>query len=409
MTFVETLLLLALAVTGWRIWIHRRNLSRMLNWISGPLDAPVPHAEGIWGEFVSRMNQRVRTRQQEKNQLEVVLEQFQSALEALPDGVVFMNGERQILWMNSLAVSMLNLRPGQDTGTPIEQLIRDPEFVSYIQGHNFEEALIYHPGRKSNACYMITLISYGDDRLLLTARDLTRLEKLENVRRDFVANVSHELKTPLTVISGFLETLQEHHSTLDAEKRHRYITLALQQSEQMNRLVQDLLTLSSLESRVDFSDEQNVPLYPLLNELVDSAESISAKSHEITIDCPKNLVIRGSSGSLRSVFGNLISNAVHYTPTHGKIHIAWHEGSHESCITVSDTGIGIPAVHLPRISERFYRVDHGRSRENGGTGLGLAIVKHALERHQGRLDVESKEGEGSTFFAYLPNGRIMHP
>lgn len=406
MTLFESLLLLALLVASWRLRIHRRNLTRMLNWISGPLDAPVPHVDGIWGEFVSRMNQRVRTRQQEKNQLEVALEQFQSALEALPDGVIFMNGHRQILWMNSLAVSMLDLLPGQDTGTPIEHLIRDPEFVSYIQSQHFEEALIYHPARRIDACYMITLISYGDDRLLLTARDLTRLEKLENVRRDFVANVSHELKTPLTVVSGFLETLQQHPS-LAVEKRQRFIELALLQAQQMNRLVQDLLTLSTLESRVNFADEQDIAVYPLLRELVDAAQTLSNEPHEIIINCPENLTLRGSAGSLRSIFGNLISNAVHYTPVAGNIHIEWNESDNEGHIKVSDTGIGIPAVHLPRISERFYRVDQGRSREKGGTGLGLAIVKHALERHQGRLEIKSTEGKGSHFYAHFPRRRIV--
>ena len=207
MTFLESLLLVVIVVMAIRLYSDRRTLNRMLEWISGPLDAPVPDASGIWGDFVSRMNRRVRTRQQEKNQLETALEQFQSALEALPDGVVFMDGHRQILWMNSLAVSMLDLVPTQDKGTPIEQLIREPEFVSYLLGQDFSEPLIYHPSRRTQACYMISLISYGNDRLLLTARDLTQLEKLENVRRDFVANVSHELKTPLTVISGFLETL----------------------------------------------------------------------------------------------------------------------------------------------------------------------------------------------------------
>lgn len=407
MTLLEGLLILIAVGLGIRIYIDHRYLQRMLTWISGPLDAPVPDAKGIWGEFVSRMNRRVRTRQQEKNQLELALEQFQSALEALPDGVIFMDAHRQILWMNSLAVSMLDLLPAQDTGTPIAQLIRDPEFVSYLNGQNFSEPLIYHPSRRKESCYMINLISYGEDRMLLTARDLTRIEKLENVRRDFVANVSHELKTPLTVINGFIETLQAHNDTLPAVKRQRYLDLAMNQSQQMNRLVQDLLTLSSLESRSHLADETDVMIYPMIKELIASAESISQQNHSIEIDLPLELTIRGSAGALRSILGNLINNAVSYTPEGGIIRVSTRVDSTELRIAVQDTGIGIPAAHLPRISERFYRVDQGRSRSHGGTGLGLAIVKHALERHQGHLQIESEEGVGSTFKACFPASRIV--
>ena len=406
MTFLETLLILVVIVVSVRLMIHRRNLKRMLAWISGPLDAPVPNAKGIWGEFVSRMNRRVRTRQQEKNALEVALEQFQSALEALPDGVVFMDSHRQILWMNSLAVSMLDLLPSQDKGTPIEHLIREPEFVSYLLAQNFTEPLIYHPSRRHEACFMINLISYGNDRMLLTARDLTRVQKLENVRRDFVANVSHELKTPLTVISGFIETLQHHHESLSIEKRQRYLDLAMSHSQQMNRLVQDLLTLSSLESRAALTDETDVHAYPLLKELVEAAETLSKNSHRIRINCPEQLVVRFSASALRSILGNLINNAVIYTPAGGEIKIDWHLDTDVARFLVADSGIGISPIHLPRLSERFYRVDQGRSRENGGTGLGLAIVKHALERHQGYLRIQSQEGVGSTFEACFPAARV---
>lgn len=406
MSFLEGLLILIVAVLGARLYVHHRYLQRMLNWISGPLDAPVPDANGIWGDFVSRMNRRVKTRQQEKSQLEQVLEQFQSALEALPDGVIFMDQHRRILWMNKLAVDMLDLLPTQDKGTPIEHLIREPEFVSYLLSNHFSEPLIYHPSRRDQACYMISLISYGTDRLLLTARDLTRLEKLENIRRDFVANVSHELKTPLTVISGFIETLQTHHETLSPEKRQRYLDLAMTQAGQMNRLVQDLLTLSSLESRASLEDEAVVAIYPLVTELIDSAEALSQGKHQISIDIPRELAIRGSASALRSIFGNLINNAVNYTQAGGSIRVNWRMTEDEGCFSVTDTGIGIPQKHLPRLSERFYRVDHGRSREGGGTGLGLAIVKHALSRHQGHMTVQSKENVGSTFEACFPIGRI---
>ena len=406
MTFLEGLLLVIIGVLGFRLYMHRRYLRRMLNWISGPLDAPVPDASGIWGEFVSRMNRRVKTRQQEKDLLEQSLEQFQSALEALPDGVIFMDAHRRILWMNSLAVDMMGLIPGQDQGTPVEHLVREPEFAAYLQRGDFSEPLMYHPNRRDQASYMISLISYGVDRSLLAIRDLTRIEKLENVRRDFVANVSHELKTPLTVINGFIETLQMHHESLPADKRQRYLDLALSQSHQMGRLVQDLLTLSSLEARATLADQTRVPVKALVDELVVSAEAISAGKHTLSIDIPPNLSILGSAMALRSIFGNLINNAVNYTPEGGSITISWRETDREGVFSVRDTGIGIPAIHLPRISERFYRVDQGRSRETGGTGLGLAIVKHALSRHQGHLEIQSQVNQGSTFEAWFPKERF---
>ncbi len=406
MTLLEGFLLVIIGVLGFRLYIHRRYLHRMFNWISGPLDAPVPDASGIWGEFVSRMNRRVKTRQQEKDLLEQSLEQFQSALEALPDGVIFMDAHRRILWMNSLAVDMMGLIPGQDRGTPIEHLVREPEFAAYLQRGDFSEPLMYHPNRRDQASYMISLISYGVDRSLLAIRDLTRIEKLENVRRDFVANVSHELKTPLTVINGFIETLQMHHESLSTEKRQRYLDLALSQSHQMGRLIQDLLTLSSLEARANLADQTRVPVKTLVDELVVSAEAISDGKHTLIIDIPPDLSILGSAMALRSIFGNLINNAVNYTPADGSITISWRETEREGIFSVQDTGIGIPEIHLPRISERFYRVDQGRSRETGGTGLGLAIVKHALSRHQGHLEIKSQVNQGSTFEACFPKERF---
>lgn len=406
MTFLEVLLVVLSGVLAYRLYLHRRYLHKMLAWISGPLDDPLPDASGVWGEFVSGMNRRVKSRRHEKAQLEQALEQFQSALEALPDGVVFMDNHRRILWTNELAVKMLKLKPGHDIGSPIEQLIREPEFANYLLAGKYNDPLLYHPNRREQSCFMVSLISYSEDRLLLTVRDLTQLEKLENMRRDFVANVSHELKTPLTVISGFLETLQMHHQTLSSEKTQRFLDLAMGQAQQMGRLVQDLLTLSSLETRANLVDEGHVNVKTLVEDLIVSAEAISAGKHKISVDLPEKLVIRGSNSAIRSIFGNLIHNAVNYTPNGGNIRIYWKETLDSSALCVEDNGIGIPEIHIPRLSERFYRVDRGRSKDTGGTGLGLAIVKHALSRHEGYLDIRSQVGLGSTFEAWFPNNRI---
>ena len=408
MSFLEVLLSLAVLILAIRLYIDRRYLKLMLAWISGPLDDPLPDATGIWGDFVSRMNSRVKIRQREADQLAAALEQFRSALEALPDGVVFMDTQHRILWMNQLAESLLLLSQEKDTGKPIEHMVREPEFVAYLQAGNFAEPFMYHPARRAAACFMINVIDYGNERALMTIRDLTQLETLENVRRDFVANVSHELKTPLTVISGFIETLQLHHATLSEEKRQRYLDLALSQAEQMNRLVQDLLTLSSLEASSAFADETEVDVAKLVAELAETADNLPANKHQISQQIPSGLRVVASASALRSIFGNLINNAVNYTPPGGEITIAWNETADGGSLDVTDTGIGIDAAHLPRLTERFYRVDQGRSKNTGGTGLGLAIVKHALNRHQGHLEIRSQPNIGSTFSACFPNARICH-
>ena len=408
MSFLEVALSLAVFILAIRLYHHRRYLRLMLGWISGPLDAPLPDASGVWGEFVSRMNSRVKFRKREANELAAALDQFRSALEALPDGVIFMDHQRRILWMNHLAESLMFLSQNKDTGAPIEHMIREPEFISYLQNNDFSEPLMYHPTRRSGACYMINVIDYGYERSLMTIRDLTQLEKLENIRRDFVANVSHELKTPLTVISGFIETLQMHHGSLPEEKRQRYLDLAMTQAEQMNRLVQDLLTLSSLEASTGFADETQVHVATLVRESIESAEGLSQGRHTITCDVPADLRLRASTSALRSIFGNLINNAVNYTPDGGRIEISWEENHEGGMLRVKDSGIGIDANHISRLTERFYRVDQGRSRDTGGTGLGLAIVKHALSRHQGYLTIDSRLNQGSTFAARFPCARISY-
>jgi two-component system phosphate regulon sensor histidine kinase PhoR len=408
MSFLEVLLSIAVLILAARLYAHRRYLRLMLDWISGPLDAPLPDADGVWGEFVSRMNSRIKIRKREKTELAAALEQFRSAMEALPDGVIFMDTQRRILWMNRLAEDLMFLSQNKDSGKPIEHMIREPEFVSYLQHADFSEPLMYHPTRRDEACYMVSVIDYGHERSLMTIRDLTQLEKLENVRRDFVANVSHELKTPLTVISGFIETLQAHHTTLPDDKRQRYLDLAHAQALQMNRLVQDLLTLSSLEASTAFADETAVNIDRLAQDALISAESLSAGRHQIHCALPPDLRIRGSASALRSIISNLVNNAVNYTPEGGQIDIGWEHTASGGCLFVKDTGIGIPPNHLPRLTERFYRVDQGRSRDTGGTGLGLAIVKHALSRHQGALHIDSEPQVGSTFSACFPAQRISY-
>jgi two-component system phosphate regulon sensor histidine kinase PhoR len=250
------------------------------------------------------------------------------------------------------------------------------------------------------------VVPYGEDQRLVLTRDVTQFKQVERMRREFVANVSHELRTPLTVISGFLETLRDEK---DAAAARRYIDLMNEQSRRMQHLVEDLLTLSSLESSPPPPLEERIEMGPLLDRLGAEARALSGGRHRIEVEAQSNVGLLGSEKEISSAFGNLVSNAIRYTPEGGTVRLKWHDTSDGAAFDVEDTGIGIAAEHIPRLTERFYRVDRGRSRESGGTGLGLAIVKHALGRHGAMLDVASKPGEGSRFTARFAGPRVSSP
>ena len=253
----------------------------------------------------------------------------------------------------------------------------------------------------------LQVISFGEDQKLLLSRDITQLERLETMRRDFIANVSHELKTPLTVVLGFIETLIDAHPDLPHEEAATYLNLAMQQAQRMQRLVDDLLTLSALETDSPPPSEERVDMHALLAEVRRDCEALSAGRHRIEMDFGRPAVILGSAKELRSAFVNLASNAVRYTPDGGVIKLAWRLDDGGGTFSVEDNGIGIEAHHIPRLTERFYRIDRGRSREMGGTGLGLAIVKHVLTRHQAALDIASEPGAGSRFTCRFPARRVF--
>lgn len=386
---------------------HLWYLTRLLQWLRGPLDGRVPTGWGIWEVAFAGLHRRVRIRLEQQQALSHALERFRRAGEALPDGVVVFNRHRQIDGLNARAAAHFGLNPATDRGQPLTNLIRQPDFVNYVEAGRYDEPLVLASDRVEGQTLQIQIIPYGDDQALLLSRDISQLERLENMRRDFVANVSHELKTPLTVVSGFVEMLVDDYDGFSREEALHYLNLVQDQSARMQHLIDDLLTLSALETGRSVALEERVAMAPLLATLQREAEALSAGRHTIRLHDEGPAGLLGCSNELRSALGNLTSNAVRYTPEGGSIDIYWSREGEGGAFTVADTGIGIAPQHIPRLTERFYRVDRSRSRETGGTGLGLAIVKHVLTRHQGRLEVESEAGKGSRFTAHFPAVRVV--
>jgi len=397
-------MLLALGLAA-IIVIHLWQVHRFMRWADAPLDAPVPEARGAWGLAFSALYRRVRTRTLHHRDLATTIERFRSAVEALPDGMVIVDAANRILWANARAQAHLGLDLAKDTGRPLLNLMRQPEVVRYFEAGDFTDAVIVDSLRGAATTLSIQVVPFGMDERLLISRDITQLEAVARMRRDFIANVSHELKTPLTVVSGFLETLQE--LELEPHQRTQYLQLMGEQARSMQRLVDDLLTLSALESEPSIGAETSFAVVPLLLEVSADAKALSNGRHTMALDIGDAAIVSGSRDELGSAFGNVVSNAIRYTPDGGTITLGWHvDVQGRGAFSVTDTGIGIAAEHIPRLTERFYRVDRSRSRATGGTGLGLAIVKHVLLRHQAELDVTSEPGQGSTFTVLLPARRV---
>ncbi|AIT26518.1 phosphate regulon sensor kinase PhoR [Bordetella holmesii 44057] len=332
-----------------------------------------------------------------------------AAAQALPDGVVTLNEDYQIEWGNRMARRHLGLRLPADRGQNLMNLLRSPEFVAYAHRSNWPEPILVRVGQSGQErVMMIQLATYASSRRLLITRDVTQIEKLETTRRDFVANVSHELRTPLTVLAGFLETLHDMPpEALGEEQRSQYLAMMLEQAQRMQAIVEDLLTLSTLESSPG-TDPVAVNIQALLQTARQQAEALSGGRHHFEWQVDANLDVLGSGSELASALSNLLTNAVRYTPEGGHITVSW-QGTPDggARYSVRDTGIGIPARHIPRLTERFYRVDRGRSRAVGGTGLGLAITKHIVLRHDAELLIESEPGKGSTFSLLFPPDRVV--
>ncbi len=370
---------------------------------------------GVWGELAERIRKLLRTREQQARQAEDRLQEFLAAIQASPNGVVLLDEQGRIEWCNQTAAGQFGIDAERDLLQHLANLVRDPAFVAYHASWNYSRDVVIdapsqagmhrgHPVRLS-----VQVHPYAGNRRMLLTRDITSLEQAEAMRRDFVANVSHEIRTPLTVLAGFVETLQN--LPLDAEERARYLTLMGQQSHRMETLVNDLLTLSRLEGSATPPANRWTRVRALMAQCEDEGRGLSSRlasqGHRLSFSVDVDSEIAGAPTELQSAMSNLLSNAIRYTPGGGEVAVSWRllpDGRGE--YAVRDSGPGIAAEHIPRLTERFYRIDRSRSRETGGTGLGLAIVKHVAQRHGAELRIESTVGKGSRFALVFPVTRL---
>lgn len=377
---------------------------RLINWLRGSQEQQAPRDAGFWGELGYRVERSIRLREQGLAQERLRLEQFLSAIEASPNGVLMLDGNDQIVWCNSVSADHFGLDPQRDRRQRITNLVRAPAFVAYLQQERHTEAVSF-PNPRGDGTLSVLLRPYGDGMKLVLSQDITDRERNEAMRRDFVANVSHEIRTPLTVLAGFIETMSN--LPLTEVERKRVLELMTQQTQRMQTLVSDLLTLAQLEGSPRPAADRWVALAPLLAQVASDARALSAGRHTIECASVTDVELAGAPGELLSAINNLATNAVRYTPEGGRITVSWQvlaDGSGE--LSVSDTGLGIEREHLPRLTERFYRVDGSRSRDTGGTGLGLSIVKHVVQRHGAELLIDSEPGKGSRFRLVFPALRV---
>jgi two-component system phosphate regulon sensor histidine kinase PhoR len=391
-----------------RMAFHLRQLAALDHWLADPEARVVPDGAGLWEEVCARMNRMVRRQRTEREQRNAALRYMEQATSALPEGVMILDEADRIEWCNPLAGKHFGLDGVRDIGHQITYLARQPEFVEYLAMRNFSEPLILRTTRQDGIVLSIKLIPYSADKKLLISSDITPFERIETMRRDFVANVSHELRTPLTVVNGFVETLSDM-PRLDNPMARRALQLMGEQTQRMESLVNDLLTLSRLDNTLTVLKEETVDVPGLLHAVYQEGHALSAEQHTLSLELDSTRAVLGNTEELRSAFGNLVSNAIRYTPHGGTIIMRWQEQADQAVFSVTDSGVGIAQHHIPRLTERFYRVDHSRSRESGGTGLGLAIVKHVVNRHQARLEIVSEEGKGSTFSVVFPAKRSLPP
>jgi two-component system, OmpR family, phosphate regulon sensor histidine kinase PhoR len=393
-------------VVAWVVWDGLK-AAKVARWLQSRRYNNPPKLLGVWGDFIERSRKAFRRLQRKAQDSQRRLDEFLSAIQASPNGVILLDDLGRIEWANQSASDHLGIDAQRDIRQYIRNLVRSPSFASYLQRQNFDHSVLI-PGPAINgdtlAEISIRMFPYGRDRMLMLTNDVTALKRAESMRRDFVANVSHEIRTPLTVIRGFVETLQS--LSLTPDEQHHYLELMGQQAARMDTLVADLLTLSRLEGSPAPGWHEWLDGDQLLERVLQDGQSLSTVTGKASQTLQRlglsGVSLSGNISELTSAMGNLVSNAVRYTPDGGVISAGWELGSDSIKFVVRDTGPGIAPEHLPRLTERFYRVDRSRSRETGGTGLGLAIVKHVAQRHGGELHVSSVVGQGSTFVISLP-------
>ena len=382
-------------------------LFRLEWWLRHRNYAEPPDVGGVWGEIIAQIVRLHRRKRFHKQRFVQLMRQLQRSTAALPDGVVILNAQREIVWFNRMAARLLNLRRTADLGMRIENLLRAPEFVRYLAGGDFANPVVVRTSTGEDGFLSLQVAPYGDGQLLLLVRDVSRQMRLEAVRRDFVANASHELRSPLTVISGYLETLAAD-PVFDAELQGPIAEMR-RQADRMTAIIRDLIELSRLEETDEIVGGEPVDVAALLALLRKDVLARPVHPQDVRVKVDSQAQLIGDEPEIHSAFSNLVDNAAKYTPAEGAIEIRWWVDEDGGHFAVADTGMGVPPEHIPRLTERFYRVDAGRSRATGGSGLGLAIVKHVLQRHGATLEVRSTPGAGSTFTCHFPSERIRQP
>ncbi len=377
--------------------------SRLLAWLRADAQGPSPEEVGVWGEIAHLMDKILRRREQTLQHEQQRLMQFLAAVEASPIGVVLLDAGHHITWCSRVAADHLGLDPKRDLAQPVTNLVRGPAFVEHLASGSVGQPVSLSGPDGSRLSALVQ--PYGDGLKLLLTQDITERERAETMRRNFVANVSHEIRTPLTVLAGFVETLIE--LPLTESERKRVLALMATQAQRMQDLVADLLTLAQLEGSPRPPADRWVRVSGLLECAKADALALSAGRHELHFEAGDDAQLAGNEAELQSALSNLVVNAVRYTPPGGRIDVQWAASEDGwGTLRVSDTGIGIAREHLPRLTERFYRVDGSRSRDTGGTGLGLSIVKHVVQRHGGEIEIQSDPGKGATFRLLLPPSRV---
>ncbi|WP_438980120.1 phosphate regulon sensor histidine kinase PhoR [Polynucleobacter sp.] len=382
------------------------NLARLRKYVIQDSVENMPLPSGFWEEVFFRLQRLVRNLKQEIRTVEKQHDRFIEAFQASPNGILMLDDQDQIEWCNSIAERFFGLNFKRDVLQRINFLIRRPEFIQYLAKRQFEDPLLLERmGSDANLSLMLQAFPFGQNRHLLLVQDVTDLQKADAMRRDFVANVSHEMRTPITVLMGFLETI--HTLDLDKAQQDQYFEMMMSQAQRMKSLVEDLLTLANLEANTLPAPMQSVQIPTLMALLKNDAEALSQGRHALNFETSSPCDLMGEEREILSAFSNLVSNAIRYTPDVGAVTARWSVNAQgQGEFSVTDTGPGIASEHLSRLTERFYRVDRSRSRDTGGTGLGLAIVKHIANRHQAQLIIESMPGKGSTFTLRFPKDRV---
>lgn len=358
-----------------------------------------PDADGVWGEISDTLNRQRRRHRRTQEKMRRTINRVSRLTEALEEGILVLRNDRTLDWWNSAATGLLGLR-SSDRGSAIINLIRDPEFVEYINQPEFKGAVELASSTQVGRLLKFAASFFGDDEIVLVITDITRLNSLEDMRKEFVGNVSHELRTPLTVMRGYIETLQD--SPDNTQVVERAFKQMANQVDRMQALADDLILLSRLEAEGPVAKLERVNLYQLLATIVAEAEVLSGGVHKLTLTCPDSLEVGSQGDSLRSAFGNIVFNAVRHNPKGATVDIQAQQFADNITVSIKDDGVGIDAAEVPRITERFYRGDNSRNSSTGGTGLGLAIVKHSLNQCGGDLSISSRLGYGATFICRLP-------